>query len=227
MSQPLLAFDTATLRTTVALASADGPPRVAPAEATRRHAAGLVPAIRDLLREAGLGVGDLAAVAVGLGPGSFTGLRVGLAAAKMFAYAAGIPLLGFDSLEAIARNAPEDALRVRVAADAQRGEFYVADFARTEVGATLERIGPTRIRATDDWLSSLQPGDFAIGPALERPALTMPESIRRGGTSRNHPDGLQLLTLAEEALRQDRCGDLWRIEPIYLRRSAAEEKLGA
>lgn len=226
MSASLLAFDTATLRPAVALLGSDGSAHVAPGGSSRRHAAGLVSSIRELLRGAGLAVGDLDAIAVGLGPGSFTGLRVGLAAAKMFAYASGVPLIGFDSLEGIARNAPEDVHRVRVAADAQRSELYVAEFARPTAGRPLERLGPTRIVAIEDWLAGFQADDFAIGPALERPTLELPGFVRRGGLIENHPDGLKLLELASDALRDGRLEAPWTIEPIYLRRSAAEEKRG-
>lgn len=224
MIPSLLAFDTSTLRAAVALSDPDGVPLVAPGGLSRRHAADLVPTIRDLLQQAGLAVGDLSAIAVGLGPGSFTGLRVGLAAAKMLAYASKVPLIGFDSLEAIARNAPGDAPRVRVAADAQRSELYIADFARDSADQPLKRLGPTQIISAEARRASFQPGDFAIGPALERSTLTLPDFVRSGGSSENHPDGLRLLELARDAFQEGQFDDPWQIEPVYLRRSAAEEK---
>lgn len=226
MHAPMLAIDTSTLRAAVALETPGGRVLTAPADAARRHAAGLVPAIRDLLRRAALAPRDLATLAVGLGPGSFTGLRVGLAAAKALAYATGCPLVGLDSLEAMARNAPPDAGRVRVAVDAQRGELYVADFARDGPDAPLVRLAPTRIEPATVWLASLLPGDFVLGPALERPWLATPERVRLTDPAGNHPDGPRLLELAHEALAAGRQDDPWRLEPHYLRRSAAEEKLG-
>src|SRR5262249_21315007 len=125
------------------------------------------PAIRDLLREAGLDVRAIDVFAVGLGPGSYTGLRVGLTAAKVLAYAAGRPLVGFDSLEAIARNAPDDATRVTVVADAQRGALYSAAFGRDAPGGPLLRRTQTGVEPIAAWAARLSPGTLVLGPALQ------------------------------------------------------------
>ncbi len=127
----LLMIDTSTEQPAVGLIAAADHVLVSSSLATARHGSDLVPRIGELLREAGLTALDLHMVAVGLGPGSYTGLRIGLTAARTLAYTAGAVLLGFDSLEGWARTAPSDALRVHVVSDAQRGEVYAADFERS------------------------------------------------------------------------------------------------
>ena len=92
----ILALDTSTPRAAVALATADGDVHVARPDPEARHGRDLVPGVRDLLRRAGLAARAIDVVAVGLGPGSYTGLMVGLTAAKVLAYASGAPLVGFD-----------------------------------------------------------------------------------------------------------------------------------
>src|SRR5262245_62607793 len=99
----VLAIDTSTERAVLALSGVDGRLCVATIDAARRHGRDLVPGIRGLLDSAGVSVGDLEAIAVGLGPGSYTGLRVGVTAAKTLAYVTGVALLGLDSLHAIGR----------------------------------------------------------------------------------------------------------------------------
>src|SRR5690242_12220662 len=91
---------------------------------TRRHARDLAPAAADLLQRAGWRPRDVQAVIVGKGPGSYTGLRVGIMAAKAFAYATGCALVGVETFGAIARQAPSEALRLDVVADAQQGRAY-------------------------------------------------------------------------------------------------------
>src|SRR5262249_23790657 len=114
----LLALDTSTRHAAMAVGRADGAVFVAPGHPSTGHGRGLIPALRDLMREAGLQLTDLDGLAVGLGPGSFTGLRVGVTAVKTLAYACGKPLVGLDSMEIVARNAPAEALLVAAAADA-------------------------------------------------------------------------------------------------------------
>ncbi len=140
-----------------------------------------------MLKAEGLTVADLGAIAVGLGPGSYTGLRIGLTAAKCLAFAAGKPLIGLDSLEAIARNAPEDCLQVAVAIDAQRGDAYVARFAREAPDLPLLRIDETRVEALEPWAAGLKPGTLVLGPGLETLLSDWPDSIQVGTPEQGLP----------------------------------------
>jgi tRNA threonylcarbamoyladenosine biosynthesis protein TsaB len=182
----------------------------------------LVPAIRDLLRDARCRPGDLDGVAVGLGPGSYTGLRIGVTAAKTLAYATGARLLPLDSMELIARNAPREVERISVVADAQRHDLYVADFHRDGTGASVIRSGPTRFESLDTWLAALRPGMIALGPGLERFASPLPEFLVPTDPSWHRPRSEGMIAAAVEAYESGLVSD-WSLEPLYLRRSAAED----
>ncbi len=210
----------------MAVATADGAVLVAAADPSRRHGRDLVPTIRALLAEAALPPGALDLIAVGLGPGSYTGLRVGLTAAKVLAYAFGRPLIGLDSLEAIARNAPEDALRVAAIADAQRGDLYAADFARDAPGVPLVRVAPTRIEPIASWTARLDPTALVLGPGVAR-VPPLPFAAIAADDAAHWPDGRLLVAMAREAHRDGRRDDPYFLEPLYLRRSAAEDQWSA
>jgi tRNA threonylcarbamoyladenosine biosynthesis protein TsaB len=224
MSMNLLALDTSTPLAAVALAGTDGVVHVAPSDPGPRHGRALIPAVRDLLARAGLALRDLDALAVGLGPGSYTGLRIGLTAAKTLAYALGKPLIGLDSLEAVARNAPAEALRIAVVADAQRGDLYAADFARSNPGDPPVRLAPTRIEPAALWIAHLAPGTCVLGPGLARLPSPLPASIHAPGSELDRPHGTRLIELAHEAWLRGQRDDPWFLEPVYLRRSAAEDQ---
>jgi tRNA threonylcarbamoyladenosine biosynthesis protein TsaB len=220
----LLALDTSTNRAAVAVTTHDGAVHVAVPDPAQRHGRNLIPAIRDLLREARLAVADLDGIAVGLGPGSYTGLRIGLTAAKTLAYAMDKPLVGLDSLEMIAYNAPAGERRVSVVADAQRGDLYVADFARAEASAPLVRTAPTRIESLADWSAGLAEPTLVLGPGLERLRSPLPEHARTAPAEMSWPDGNRLILLARRVWAAGRRDDPMFLEPRYLRRSAAEEQ---
>ena len=128
----VLTLDTSTEHGAIGLAVRSGEVVVTSTEGGRRHGRDLIPAVAALLRTAGVALRDIELIAVGVGPGSYTGLRVGLTAAKTLAYATGAPLIGLDSLHAVACNAPADSPRVSVIADAQRGQLYIAEFTRSQ-----------------------------------------------------------------------------------------------
>lgn len=219
----LLALDTSTLLAAVALQRVDGMTLIAPTDPTTRHGRGLIPSIHALLADAGLRACNLDGIAVGLGPGSYTGLRIGLTAAKTLAYALAKPLVTLDSLEIVARGAPHDVLQISVVADAQRGDLFVADFERQEAGAHLQRSAFTRVESLESWQRGLHPGTFVIGPALERATFAVPPGAIRCQMPVNTPQGQPLLQLANEAFLAGAFAEPWFLEPVYLRRSAAED----
>src|SRR5262245_60606931 len=93
-----------------------------------RHAANLVVEIDALVRGAGRKIRDCELVAVSIGPGSFTGLRVGVVCAKTLSYALGCSLVAVDTLESIAENSPAEVSDVFVLSDAHRGELYAGQY---------------------------------------------------------------------------------------------------
>lgn len=146
-----LAFDTATPRLTVAVGTADEELAALDVWAPRDHMARLFPQIEHVLCVGGgLEIGDLDAIVVGVGPGSFTGVRIGVAAAKAVARAAKLPLYGVPSLDAVAEGLTCADRPMVVVADAARGEVYPMVYAR--LGGRLERLGEglfTVARAAD------------------------------------------------------------------------------
>lgn len=220
----ILALDTASPAAALALARGDGAEFAAVTDPATRHGRGLIPALAGLLRQAGLHADSIDAVAVGLGPGSFTGLRIGLAAAKTLAYARACPLAGLDSLEVLAWGAPADALHLAVVADAQRGDVFAADFARQRPGSRPDRAAPTRLEPLTTWLAALPHDALVIAAEPLRARHPWPPHLRLAPPEASRPSGPALLALARSALAAGRRDDPWTLEPAYFRRSAAEEK---
>lgn len=126
----LLALDTATPRVTVAVADDSIVLAESNASGGRRHGELLAPLVHEVLEQAGIERGRLSAVAVGTGPGPFTGLRVGLVTARVLGATLGIPVLGVCTLDVLAFAAVASGLQgpFRVATDARRREVYWAAY---------------------------------------------------------------------------------------------------
>ena len=134
----LLAIETATECCSVALLS--GERLIARSEiAPRRHAELLLPMCDEALAEAGLARSDLDALAVGRGPGAFTGVRLAVSAAQGIALALDIPVVPISSLAALALQAPDNGADVLAIIDARMGEIYAGMFRR--VSGRIEHIG--------------------------------------------------------------------------------------
>ncbi len=221
ISGPVLALDTTGTLGSVALGSAgpDGAVTgdvVEAFEPSNLHARNLLPAIRGLLARAGLETSDLALVVATRGPGSFTGLRIGLATAQGFALAAGVRAAGVSSLDAAAladAAASRSALRRLVVVDALRGELFAALYEGAGPDALVR--GPCRLLPEDAARRAAEHGAARIcGPAVRR---------YRGAIGRGRPD-IEIVedrrALAPAALRLGlqaaRRGET-TLEPLYLR----------
>ena len=134
----------------------------------------LMPLLDELLAEAGLGWADLTAIAVGTGPGNFTGVRISVAAARGLALGLAIPAIGVTRLEALAHGLPRP---VTVIEDARRGEVYVQRFG--------EGAGPARLTTLADLggIEGAQTGSAAV--AGMPPRWTLVEAIARIAATRS------------------------------------------
>ncbi len=198
----LLAFDTATSHVTVALH--DGERIVATWESSdaMRHGEQLGPGIERVLADGGAISRDVTAVAVGVGPGPFTGLRVGLVTARTLAFALDIPVYGVCSLDVLAAEAMDAGLdEFVVATDARRKEVYLARYAD---------------------------GVRTGGPEVGRPADLATAMPAVGGGAALYPDcfpgrigSLDPSAAVLAAVVQDERFELLDPEPLYLRRPDA------
>ena len=201
----LLAFDTATPLVTVGLH--DGADVVCELVSERplQHGEQLAPLIERALRESGVVRQDLTAVGVGVGPGPFTGLRVGLVTARTLAFVLEIPVYGVCTLDVLAVEAADSRAVTAdfvVATDARRKEVYLASY--DETGARLD--GPQVAR----------PADVATeAPVVGEGAVLYPDAFPHAVGPTMPSAGWLARVIAEERV------ELRDPEPLYLRRPDA------
>jgi len=191
----------------------------------QRSAQSLAPAIKTLLEQVGWQPGEIQLIAVTIGPGSFTGLRVGVATAKVLAYAAGAEVLGIGALEAIAAAAPTEVEAISVAVDAQRGDVVAQSFRRETTGR-LKAVGDRSIIPLELWLAQLPPGFAVSGPVLKKWTDPLPPGVTILDRALWQPTAANVARLAYQDYAAGRRDDLWMLLPVYSRPSAAEEKWG-
>lgn len=192
-------------------------------DSRQRTAESLAPGLQDLLRRVRWLPADVELVAVTTGPGSFTGLRVGVVTAKTFAYSVGAEVLGIDTLEAIAAAAPAEVSALAVAVDAQRGDV-VAQSWRRDADGWFRAAGTARLVAIDDWLAGLDRGTLLSGPVLGKLAARLPDGVTPLPPQFWSPTAAMVAKLAARDHAAGRRDDLWCLVPRYSRQSAAEEK---
>lgn len=217
-----LAIDTSGLAGSIALLHDQKCVAERPLQLGQQHGQSLIPGIHALLHEHELSPRQCELLAVSIGPGSFTGLRVGIVCAKTLAYATGCRLAGVNTLLAVAHNAPDEVEMLHVIADAQRGELFVGRF--TRAGDGFEMAGSIQIVSAKDWLESLTAGDTVSGPGVEPYVEQLMGTCRILDSSLRHPLASVVGRLGLKALEAGHLADPWQLEPLYLRRSSAEEK---
>jgi tRNA threonylcarbamoyladenosine biosynthesis protein TsaB len=177
----------------------------------------LVPQVSELLEHAGLTLAELGAIACAIGPGSFTGIRIGIATAATLAYAADLPVTAIGSLHGIAAGAPEDATSIAIALDARREHVYAALFTRRD--GTLEPDGEYRHMPAAELAAELDDDTYLLGDARTRyPALF----DRFGGTEDApvRPDAIAQLGC--DAFDRGETTKPNELRPLYLRLSDPE-----
>lgn len=221
----VLALETSALAGSVALLDGDRLLAARELDPARRSAQTLAPAIAELLVAASMAPRDVKLVATTIGPGSFTGLRVGVTAAKTFAYAVGADVLGLITLEVIAAQTPpelltSDGAEIHAVIDAQRKELYVGRFSDREFAP----LAANAIVPEQAWLAALLPGTVVTGPGLARLEGRLPAGVVAVEPSLRQPQAITVGQLAWRDYQRGRRDDLWKLAPAYLRASAAEEK---
>lgn len=209
----VLAFDTAT--SAIGAAVHDGTQVLAAVETidTRRHTEALAPEIEKVLRDSGIAMSDVTHIGVGIGPGPFTGLRVGIVTALTLGYALQIPVHGICSLDALAHQAAMQADgELLVATDARRKEVYWARYA-ARAGRAHRRSEPTVTRPADLDAALRELPSAGRGPVL------YPDLF---------PNALAVLdvsaaSVAELTVHEVADGRHTEAVPMYLRRPDAQE----
>ena len=222
----ILAIDTASSVSSVAVASEGKLQAEVTVEAGRTHSETLLSHIEGALSFAGVERSALTGVAVSIGPGSFTGLRIGLATAKAIAYGLGIPLVGVSTLAALALAVPVPDVHTLALMDAQKGNAYAGLYEWRD--GSLHEVRPVRVAPLAE----------AIAEAADRgkPVLLTGElAVKKRARLGNLPDNVtlapaHLLTarashvawLCIARLAAGECDDPMTLEPFYIRRSEAE-----
>ncbi len=223
MAQPrLLLLETSSRRGLVAVAAGAQLRGVRRLDESRRHARDLAPAVAELLREQNWKARELDAVIVGRGPGSYTGLRVGLMSARALAYATGCALVGIDTFAIIARQAPADCPHLDVLADAQQDRVYVQSFARASAG--WQPASELVIRPFAVWLAERGPAAWASGPGLAKWLASVSGTVPIVPREAWEPGVDSLLALGLARFEAGGRDDPFVLEPLYLRGSSAEEQ---
>jgi tRNA threonylcarbamoyladenosine biosynthesis protein TsaB len=183
------------------------------------HSEKLLTLIGDVLRRSELSLQNIDAVAVSLGPGSFTGLRIGLSTAKGLCYSLDRPLIAVPTFDSVARLAWEDkreSTRITIALDAKQGEFYIATQERKERGSPLLTVvgvlGPDEVRARESggepatWITDRT--DVVLSADL--PSSRVLDYILFCG-------GKTVAGIGLEKYRRQEFADLLSVEPMYLK----------
>ena len=221
----ILGIDTATTQVGCAIGGHEGVLASAHSSRGKRHAETLTPAIEFICRQARIDLREISVVAVDLGPGLFTGLRVGIASAKAIAHALRVPMIGVHSLDLVAFPVRFTGRLIVAALDARRGEVYYAFYRQVPGG--LQRVGEPDIGSPDDLASEiiargeecLLVGDGALRYAETFEGLSKVEICERGLA---YPTATALVQLAHARALREEWVNPWDLQPLYLRAPDAE-----
>ena len=221
----ILAIDTATQVSSVAVASREKLSAELTVQASLMHSETLMPHVEQVLRMAGCRKEELEGIAVSIGPGSFTGLRIGLAAAKAMGYALSVPVVGVSTLEALACHYPVPNVCVVCMLDAQKGNAYVGQY-HWENGVLVE-AAPVVVQSLSEAIQSCaMAGEpvVLLGDVMQkkRDRLTLPANVAIAPAHLVMPRAACVAMRGLSRLAAGESDPIMTLEPCYIRRSEAE-----
>lgn len=221
----LLGIDTATTRVSVAIADGGTVLGDVSLAGGRRHAEQLAPAIRYLCDELDVSLDQLAAIAVDVGPGLFTGLRVGVTTAKVMAQALRVPVVGIPSLDLVAYPLRHANRLVVAVLDARRREVFSASYRPVPGG--VQRVSDYEVRAPAELVAELESGTDELllagdGVLAYRDAFSSLDHAELAGASHASPSASALVELAAARVEREDFQSPSELRPLYLRTSDAE-----
>ena len=198
----------------------------------RKHAQTLVAEVKNLLDQLNLTPKQITGVGVSQGPGSFTGLRIGITFAKTFGYVTGCPVLGIDTFEAIALNCPPEVTETYVISNAQRGDLFVGKYRKISENE-WHRADEIHLKEITDFCRSLKAGDTINGLGIELFDPSTLTECRLLNLEFRQPNAAKVSVITANVLQNSPHADYhslneaWDLIPFYLRKSSAEEKWDA
>lgn len=192
------------------------------------HSEGLLPQIEQIFSRTGIDKKAIDLIGISIGPGSFTGLRIGLATAEAIAYSFEIPITSINTLKALAYNVPIEGIRLACVLDAQRGNYYLAEF-EWEDEKIIQKT-EVEVIAKADLLKQLGLIDkpvLILGESHKIKASELASNTSLAKSGLKMPKGSSVALLAEEQykLETHEKNDFFGLEPYYIRRSQAEVML--
>jgi len=221
----ILGIETATQQVSVAIGGHEGVLGQFEVSRGRRHAETLTPAIEFLCRQADVQIDEFGAIAVDVGPGLFTGMRVGLAAGKAIAQALRVPMIGISSLDLLAFPLRHADRTVAAVIDARKGEIFYA-FYRPVPGG-LQRVTEPRLGTPDDLVGDVMArgqNTLCVGDGALRYRDDIMAGVRCEFAEQflAHPSAAPLVQLAHAKALREEWVNPWEIQPLYLRAPDAQ-----
>lgn len=221
----ILGIESATAQVGVAVGGHEGVLASAHSACDRRHAENLTPQIEFVCRQAGVALTDIAVVAVDIGPGLFTGLRVGITAAMAVAHGLGVPMIGVSSLDLGAFAAAQSRRLIMPCYDARRGEVFTASYRAVPGG--VQRVAEPSVSTPDELAAELLAVSEDVlllgdGAQRYREIFKAMGHVEFAGTSLDYPSARSLVELAHPKAMREEFVQPHEIEPLYIRLPDAE-----
>ncbi|MEG0969927.1 MAG: tRNA (adenosine(37)-N6)-threonylcarbamoyltransferase complex dimerization subunit type 1 TsaB [Acidaminococcaceae bacterium] len=220
----VLGIDTATIVCAVGLCKDGKPLAEYQINIGMTHSEGLLPQLEQLLVRTGITKNEVDLIAVSMGPGSFTGLRIGLATAEALAYSWQIPLTGVSTLKALAYNVPVANVVLAPVLDAQKGNYYLAIYEWIAGVLTVHQEVQVVSKAElGERLGAFNRQTLILGECTKISQEELPAQVELAALSLRMPQAVSVALLALQQATPQQDKEFFGLEPYYIRRSEAEE----